>query len=482
MEKKSIGNRKTVKDIIRVSFSNIIKLLAGILVGFLLPKIVGVNDYGYYKTFTLYSTYVGMFHFGFSDGIYLRYGGKSYEELERTNFRFYSRFLIFLEVVISAILAILSLFLFSGEYRFIFLCLSLFLIVNNVTGYYQVVSQITSRFQELSFRNIIQSVLISMAVVSLWLLSKILKARISYREFTIIYVLIFAALALWYIWTYKEITIGRTVSGKEIWKDVPALIKLGVPLMIANLCSSLILTLDRQFVNILFDNETYAVYAFAYNMLSLITTAMAAISTVLYPKLKQTNEEVLVKSYSMLVSAILCIVFACLVVYFPLCSFVNWFLPKYSGSLIIFRIILPGLAISSAITIVMHNYYKTIGATYNYFIKSIVILFASGLFNYFAYLMFRTTTSISIASIITMLIWYVYVEWYFIKRYNVKWAVNLSYMILMMIGFYGITVIDNSLISCLMYVALYVFITLLFFWKYVGSYVKRLLNKMYIRK
>ena len=59
-----MDNKKTISDIIKVSLSNFLKLLAGILTGFLLPKILNITDYGYYKTFTLYISYVGIFHFG----------------------------------------------------------------------------------------------------------------------------------------------------------------------------------------------------------------------------------------------------------------------------------------------------------------------------------------------------------------------------------------------------------------------------------
>ncbi len=481
VEEKSIGTSKTIKDIIRVSASNIIRLLAGILVGFLLPRIVGVNDYGYYKTFTLYATYVGLFHFGFSDGIYLKYGGKSYGELENDRFRFYSRFLILLEAVIAFILASVSFAALSGEYRFIFLCLSLFLAANNIIGYYQVISQITSRFNELSFRNIIQSALISISVIFLWISVKLFKVSISYREFTVIYVLIFAVLAFWYIWTYRDITLGTRATGKMIWTDVPMFIKLGFPLLIANLCSVLILTLDRQFVNILFDNETYAVYAFAYNMLSLITTAMAAISTVLYPKLKQINEGVLKNTYSKLISVILCIVFAGMILYFPLCSFVTWFLPKYKGSLDIFRIIFPGLAASSAITIVMHNYYKTLGASFKYFVKTIVILIVSAVFNYIAYYTFRTTASISVASIVTMIIWYVYVERYFVNRFGVKWITNFAYMIILMALFYSVSVLNDTLLGCVLYIVVYVSITYLFFRKEIAKYLRAFFSRVHTK-
>ena len=93
----NIVEKKNLLDILRVVVSNLLSLISGVLVAFLLPKIIGLSDYGYYKTFTLYATYVGLFHFGIEDGIYLIYGGKDYEELNKIDFRFYTRFLFVLE-------------------------------------------------------------------------------------------------------------------------------------------------------------------------------------------------------------------------------------------------------------------------------------------------------------------------------------------------------------------------------------------------
>ena len=325
------GN-KTIKDILKVSVSNIIKLLSGVLVGLLLPKVIGVSDYGYYKTFTLYIHYVGLFHFGISDGIYLLYGGKNYDELEKEKFRAYSLLFIVIEVVLFVVLIAFSFTVLRGELQFIFYNIALYLLFYNITGYYQMISQITGRFAELSTRNVIQSFLIVIEMIAFWIIHYFANTEISYRPFTTIYTIITIILAFWYIKTYHDITFGQKDNLYERVKDIPSFIKVGFPLTIANLCSTLILSLDRQFVNLLFDMKTYAIYAFAYNMLALVTTAISAISTVLYPKLKRTNVETLEEMYSSLILVILMIVFFSLSIYYPLCIFVNWFLSDYSGS------------------------------------------------------------------------------------------------------------------------------------------------------
>ena len=65
-----------LKNIIAVAFSNCTNIIAGVVVGFIIPKILSMDDYGYYKTFTLYTTYIGLFNLGLADGIVLKYGDK----------------------------------------------------------------------------------------------------------------------------------------------------------------------------------------------------------------------------------------------------------------------------------------------------------------------------------------------------------------------------------------------------------------------
>ena len=177
MSNESITSKKTIGNIFKVAASNILNLLAGVLVGFLLPKIIGVTDYGYYKTFTLYATYIGLFAFGITDGVYLKYGGKNYEELDKSNFRFYTIFYFLLELI-SSLIAILFL---KDEIRYIFICLAVFLIFNNITGYFQIISQITGRFNELSIRTFIQSILTVLTVIGLWLVHQFSDSIITYR-------------------------------------------------------------------------------------------------------------------------------------------------------------------------------------------------------------------------------------------------------------------------------------------------------------
>ena len=81
------NSKKTIKSIIGVTLSNCTTILSGIVIGFLIPKILSVDSYGLYKTFTLYTTYIGFFSLGIIDGIVLDYGGYNFEKLNKEKFR-----------------------------------------------------------------------------------------------------------------------------------------------------------------------------------------------------------------------------------------------------------------------------------------------------------------------------------------------------------------------------------------------------------
>lgn len=466
------GKHKTIKSIIKVALSNIISLLAGVFVGFILPRIIGVTDYGYYKTFSLYISYVGMLHFGIEDGIYLFYGGKDFSELDERKFRFYCLFLIILEGAIALIFGGVSCIWLSGDMRFIFIFVAIYIFTINIANFYQFISQITERFNELTVVGIIRSVLTILSVVILWLLNRYNLYTINYKIYIICVVAISAAILLTYMIIYRKLTFGKHVPWKEGVKDIGHFIRIGLPLMVANLCSTLILTVDRQFVSILFDTDTYAIYAFAYNMLSLITTATSAVSVVLFPVIKRFDETTLSKNYSKMITVIIAFVSACLLVYFPLCLFINWFLPQYAGSLIIFRIILPGLIGTSAITIIMHNYYKTLGVNLRFFVLSLIILALSVAADFAVYFIFKNTMSISIISVVVIVIWYIIVEFYFIKKYRVHWLKNFLFMLCCMGAFYGISEIPNYYIGFAAYLAAFALLFTLFYFKEIRSFFR----------
>ncbi len=469
--------RKFIQNFIIVLISNGLTILSGILVGFIIPKIMGVTDYGYYKTFTLYSSYIGLFHFGFIDGIYLYFAGKEYKDLDKTKFRTYTRFLCFIELGVTLIVSLIALGFIGTGSMLIFLFVALNVLATNITTYFEFISQITMRFKQLSFRSIIKCSATAISVVVLYLLYKFSNYIASYPIYVAIVLGINYSLALWYIFSYRELVFGKSNSIKEEWPAIKSFFKVGMPLLLANLVAQFVFVIDQQFVNILFSKEDYATYAFAYNMVNLITVATGAVSTVLYPTLKRMNPETIKNNYAKINSYLMIFVFFCLVIYYPLDIFIRHFLKNYISSLEIFRIILPGLAISSSISVIKYNCYKTFGKVKNYFIKSLVVLGLSFIANLIVYLIFKNMASISIVSLCVLLIWYILVESYFIRTYKVQWIRNFIYLLIMIAAFYAISFIPNILLAGGIYIASWLGITCIVYIDYVKHIFLKIIRK-----
>ena len=464
--------KKNFKDILMVTISNFTTILAGVVTGFIIPKILNIEDYGLYKTFTLYSSYIGLLSLGIVDGIVLKYGNKDLEELELEKMR--SIFSIYFSINIIFTLMIFFVCLTTlKNNKVIFLFIALNIICTNITGYFQQISQITRNFKEYSFRNILKSFLNILIVLILYVMFKF-NCTINYKMYVLMLLISNYFLTIWYMFTYKELIFGKRNTINSIKNDMKLLIKNGFPLLIANLCSTLLLTLDRQFVNVLFENEIYAIYAFAYNLLSLVTVAVSAISTVLFPSLKRAEKSKIMNEYKNYVSLIALLIFLCISIYFPLSIFIRWYLPNYILSLGIFKTIFPGLVISSAISIIIQNYYKVLNISREFFKKSVFALIISFALNVIFYKIFNTPLSISVASIFSMIIWYISCDSTLSKIIYVNNINNLIYMLIGIVIFYLCSNLNNWLLGLGLYILLIVILSFVF----AKTAIKNFINKL----
>lgn len=247
------------------------------------------------------------------------------------------------------------------------------------------------RFKEWSLRRIIVAVLKSFLVLILFALDKTGHLdTVSYKLFISAIVIIDCILFIWYLYTYREISFGKASALLHKWKDAIKYFRCGIALTIAYEISSLIFSLDRQFVAVFFDIETYGVYSFAYRIISMVTTIVGAASTVLFPTLKRKSKEQVLMSFDNNMAVTSLVVFAFLIGYYPLCKFIKCFLPEYSGSLVYFRILFPGIALTNCISSVIFNYFKVLDKNFEYFGICTCVLFFSVASNYCIYLIMRT--------------------------------------------------------------------------------------------
>src|SRR4029077_20599871 len=64
------------RDVATMSGGTALAALFNTLLVFLIPRLVSVEDFGYWRLFLLYAGYAGFLHMGFADGALLRWAGR----------------------------------------------------------------------------------------------------------------------------------------------------------------------------------------------------------------------------------------------------------------------------------------------------------------------------------------------------------------------------------------------------------------------
>lgn len=447
MQTKSFG-----KNLLLVLFSRIVSLLSSIAIGFVLPKMLSVTDYGFYKVFTLYSVYTALLHFGFVDGILLKLSGKEYELLDKLKMRAYTQFFIIFQAIVSLVMLVVGIIFASEDYLFIIFALALNMFFVNITTYYQFVSQAVQRFGDYSVKNLVVSVIKILFVSVLFVLDILNMADVSYRIYLFGLNALDFLMMLWYIVIYSDITFGRRESIRILKKDISLVFKAGIVLTLAYQVSHLILALDRQFVNLLFPTETFAVYSFAYNIVSMVSTLISSASIVLLPMLKSQTNDIVIKSYKISLSTVSIVASSGLLLYFPLALFIRWFLPNYIGSVEYISVVLPAFLFSSVVTVVMFTIDKVLDNNFDFFKDGCIVFFLGLLSNIVAYILFKSPKAISYASLLVMMVWFLISGMRLYNRTKVRISKEFIYLLVISVGFLIIVnLVNNVFIELLLY-------------------------------
>lgn len=122
--------------------ANLINLAFNLITNFVLPKELSVENYAMIKTFQLYISYAGLFHFGFVDGMYLKYGGKSVNSIQKKDLNTNLSTLRSFQIVVTCICAVVSIYLENP----LFICFSLAIMPINLGNYFKQLYQATGEF------------------------------------------------------------------------------------------------------------------------------------------------------------------------------------------------------------------------------------------------------------------------------------------------------------------------------------------------
>lgn len=430
-----------------VFLSNMLGLLISIITGFVLPKMLSIDSYSSIKLFQLYIAYIGILHLGFSDGMYLKYGGKEIGNISETEIKSeFKTFKIF-QFVVTVFCVFISL-IFKNS--ILFYC-SLSILPINVGNYLRNLYQATGKFDQYAkFTNL--STLFTF-FVNFFLLFIIKTDNANY--YIVGYIFFYFV-----YWVLLELEISR-LFGKEksnfSFQYLKDNIREGFFLMLGNFSNVIFTSLDRLLVKYFLGIAHFAYYSFAVSLENLMNTIINPVSVIMYNYLckNKKKSDILFLKRAMLIFSILLIS-----VVYPIKLIIEIWLTKYQEATNVIFLLFASQIFSILVRSIHTNLYKANKKQNQYFlVMGFIILFSIGM-NFLCYSLSKTIESFAIATLSTNILWFFIGEYHF-KEYRLKLS-DYSCILCLCILFLTTGYFCNATYGGILYVVVAILVVLLF--------------------
>lgn len=331
----------------------VISLLVNFIISFLVPKFIDEYQYAYWQTYMLYVGYVGVLHFGLLDGIVLRYSQYDFDQLDKERIR--SQFKILLGSTSTMALAamLIGSLATGGISRSTVIFVAIGIITKNLVTYNSYSFQITNRIDKYAILTIVQRVSYGLIAVVLLLL------RVNRFELYCIAELSGDIIGIILSKFFnKGMYFGKSLPLREAFKEWKINVSSGIILMLANWSAMLLVGFAKMIVQWHWDELTFGKVSFSFSLSNLFLTFITAVSVVLFPQLKRTEQDKLPEIYKNIRNVISPLLFVAMLAYYPGCLILEKFLPKYSQSLIYLGLLLPIIIYTSKVSLLTNNYLK----------------------------------------------------------------------------------------------------------------------------
>lgn len=347
--------RNILENITYTFTANILTMLISIIMTLILPKFLGVTDYSYYQLYIFFISYVGFFHFGWIDGIYLKIGGMEYNDLEKSNYVTQFWMLNVLEIIIAAIISIFALFTIKNiDKSFVLISTSVCGVITILRTYLLFILQSTNRIKEYAkYTRVDRFIYFALVIIFLFLGFKNYKIILYIDIFSKLVALILCANKM------KDIVFGKLNISKNTLLEIFENISIGIKLMLANIASTLIIGVVRFGIQKNWDIETFGKISLTLNISNLLMTFINAVAVIMFPLLRREEESNLPKIYVILRNTLMIFLYMMLIFYYPLKLILSTWLPQYADSLRYMALLFPICIYESKMSMLINTYLKS---------------------------------------------------------------------------------------------------------------------------
>ena len=345
-----------VRNMTYAAMANMISIIVSILTVIIVPHYVSVETYGLWQLFLFYMSYSGFFHFGWADGIYLRYAGMDFNQLDERKFAGQIYGIILLQIIVAlAIVSYAYLFLVDDPKRqFILYCTAAGVVIANFNTICNFIFEFTNMIKRYSYRIIMERVLFILLIVGCLIFSPN-----SYQNIIICQLFGIIVVAACSGYSIRNLLRFSFPDFKEICTEAWMNLSVGIKLMIANVASMLVLGVFRYSISVNWSVSIFGQISLMLSVSMFMLSFVNTISIAFFPFLKRINLDEMVILYKK-VRCLLSLVLFTAFLYYPIRIVLFFWLPKYGDSIVYMGAFFPICYYESRFSFLIGNYYKSL--------------------------------------------------------------------------------------------------------------------------
>ncbi|MFD2306494.1 lipopolysaccharide biosynthesis protein [Enterococcus termitis] len=348
--------KSVIKNLYYTVAANFATLGISVLLNLFVPKLLGVREYSYWQLYVFYSSYVGFFHLGWIDGIYLKIGGEEYDQLDKRNLGSQFWYLAFFETIVSSVVILWAFFFLPPSNKTLILILTAVVsLITIAKTFILFIFQSTNRIKEYAQLSrtdrYLYVVFIGVYLLMggrnfFWLISMDILSRL--------------IMTIWGMYRIKDMLSVKLIRLKNVLPEIIDNINIGSKLMISSIASMLIIGTIRFFVEKKWTIETFGKLSFTLSISNMFLTFVNAVGVVMFPLLRRTNQEKLPTLFVTLRNLFVPITYAILLFYVPAKYVLAIWLPDYAESLKFMGILFPIIIYEGRMSLLINTYLKAL--------------------------------------------------------------------------------------------------------------------------
>lgn len=377
--------------------SQVIVLISGFIKALIIPVLLELSDYGYWQIYIFYTVYIGVFTFGYGDGLYLKYGGYKLSDLPLRPLRTANA----LYLVMLAFGVVAMMIFASGNtdpYRqYVFLAVAINIAVLGITSNVSLTLQATNHLKGYAFLNSADKIFFLLALLAL--------LQDKFRTFEYLVAIDLAAKIIvmaMLLHRYRQLFIGRLARLHEGAREFADSVGTGIQLLLANLSGMLVLGIGRIIIEYFGAMESYAYYAFAVSISGVILVSVTALSIVIYPTLRRQPQDNFIVYFRKTTRAYAAFTLVMLTGYFPAVAFIELVASQYAPVIGLLNAMFVITVLQGKMQLVNNTYYKALRLERSMLFANLNSLLLATTLSLAGFLLTQSILAVAYAALLTM--------------------------------------------------------------------------------